>query len=59
MTRESLSGIDGNLIFRETFNSYNDISRNGGTQTNVTIYNGIKSAEEIARIYNATKKGVR
>ncbi len=40
MTKESLTGIDKNLIFRETFNSEQVTRRNSGTPTDVTYSEG-------------------
>ena len=41
MTKESLSGIDKRLIFRETFNSEQSTRDNGGTPANVDFSNGV------------------
>jgi hypothetical protein len=41
--KESLRSLDNRVIFRETFNSFYDIAKNGGTQTAVTISNGTGS----------------
>jgi hypothetical protein len=30
MSKESLNSLDKNCIFRETFNSFSDIQKNGG-----------------------------
>jgi len=43
MVKESLSGIDKRLIFRETFNDEASVRANGGTPTAVTFSNGVGS----------------
>ena len=44
MSKESKYSQDSRLVFRETFNSYDDVVRNGATNiTNVTLNNGIAS----------------
>lgn len=41
--KESLKGIDRNLVFRETFNSEQDVIRNGGVPVDVGFSEGIGS----------------
>jgi len=42
MAKESLQSLDKNLIFRETFNSFSDIAKNGGVISgNPTLSNGV------------------
>jgi len=43
MTKESVVSINKNCIFRETFNSFEAIKNNGGTQTDVSLENGVAS----------------
>jgi len=38
--KESLQSLDRSVVFRETFNSFSDIQKNGGTPTAVTLSNG-------------------
>lgn len=58
--KESLSSIDNRVIFRETFNSFDDISKNGGTLgVTATISNGqmIVTADTSVITYNQVLNG--
>jgi hypothetical protein len=43
MTKESINSLRGQAIFRETFNSVNDVRLNGGISTAVDFDNGVGS----------------
>ncbi len=61
MTKESLTGIDKNLVFKETFNSEQATRRNGGVPTDVTYSNGVGtfngSTSVIETNFNGTQFG--
>jgi hypothetical protein len=59
--KESLSSIDNRVIFRETFNSFDDISKNGGTPTNITLNNGVLISQSLSTsriLYPFNTRGV-
>jgi len=41
MAKESLKSVDSRVIFRSTFNSFDDVAKDGGVLTNATINNGV------------------
>lgn len=58
--KESIKGIDRNLIFRETFNSEQTVRRNGGQPTDIDFSNGIGTLNGASRkIIYPIKYGVK